>query len=74
MIKNGIARNWLKSMIVLVMGRVRSLELEVEQNFRNFKQAEADREATEKKLEEMLNKYNAVKSELESTLKGLEDL
>jgi hypothetical protein len=53
---------------------VRSLELEVEQHFRKFKQAEADKDATEKKLDDMLNKYNAVKSELEATLKGLEEL
>jgi tropomyosin len=64
----------LKSNFVFVIIRVRSLELEVEKNFRQVKQAEADRQAADKKFEEMLNKYNAIKAELDSTLKGLEDL
>jgi hypothetical protein len=48
--------------------------LEVEQNFRKVKQADAEKEAVEKKFEDMLNKYNSVKSELDATIKGLEDL
>jgi hypothetical protein len=48
--------------------------LDVEKNFRQFKQAEADKLTADKKFDEMLNKYNGIKAELDSTLKGLEDL
>lgn len=74
MTRKEIVKSKLKGIFLSCYIRVRAVELESEQHFRKFKQAEADREATEKKLEEMLNKYNAVKSELDSTLKGLEDL
>ena len=54
--------------------KCRSLELEVEQNARMAKQYEAEKEAVEKKVEDMVAKYNVVKQELDQTLKGLEDL
>jgi tropomyosin len=50
------------------------LELEVEQHARKAKQLEDEKHVLEKKLDEMVAKYNVVKQELDSTLKGLEDL
>ena len=46
----------------------------MEQNLRKSKQSDADREAVEKKYEEMVKKYEAVKHELDATIKGIEDL
>ena len=54
--------------------RSRTLELEVEQNARKAKQFESEKLDLEKKLEDMVQKYNVVKQELDQTLKGLEDL
>lgn len=48
--------------------------MEVEQNARKAKQFEGEKDGLEKKLEEMVAKYNVVKQELDQTLKGLEDL
>jgi tropomyosin len=74
MTKNVTEKKLLKSIYILVNIRVRSLELESEQNARKAKQFEAEKDDFEKKLQEMVAKYNVVKQELDSTLKGLEDL
>lgn len=54
--------------------RARGLELSTEQAERKTKQLEKEKTDLEKQLEDMSEKYNVVKQELDSTLKGLEDL
>ncbi|KAI8803802.1 tropomyosin [Cladochytrium replicatum] len=54
--------------------KARQYEMSAEQFERKSKQLDGEKLDLEKKLEEMTAKYNVVKAELESTLKGLEDL
>lgn len=56
------------------MIRARHFELEAEQQERRAKQSEAEKSDVERRLEEMTSKYNAVKAELDQTLKDLEGL
>ncbi|KND01877.1 uncharacterized protein SPPG_03666 [Spizellomyces punctatus DAOM BR117] len=57
-----------------VTDKARGLELTAEQADRKAKQLEADKTELEKRLDDMTQKYNVAKQELDSTLKGLEDL
>ncbi|KAJ3179344.1 hypothetical protein HDU87_002953 [Geranomyces variabilis] len=52
----------------------RGLELSSEQAERRAKQLDGEKSDLERRLEDMTQKYNVVKQELDSTLKGLEDL
>ncbi|KAJ3406478.1 hypothetical protein HDV05_005971 [Chytridiales sp. JEL 0842] len=54
--------------------KVRSLEVHAEHHERKGKQLDSEKGDLEKKYEELQSKYNAIKGELESTLKSLEDL
>ncbi|KAJ3060543.1 hypothetical protein HDU98_003502 [Podochytrium sp. JEL0797] len=54
--------------------KARSLEVHSEHHERKAKQIDSEKVDLEKKYEELQGKYNAVKAELESTLKSLEDM
>ncbi|KAJ3245382.1 phosphatidyl inositol kinase [Chytriomyces hyalinus] len=54
--------------------KARSLEVHSEHHERKAKQIDTEKVDLEKKYEELTAKYNAVKAELEATLKSLEDL
>jgi tropomyosin len=61
-------------LVIINYFRSRSLELVAETAERKVRQLEGEKSQLEAKLAEMVNQYNAVKSELAETLKGLEDL
>ncbi|KAJ1546530.1 hypothetical protein HK096_004966 [Nowakowskiella sp. JEL0078] len=54
--------------------KARNYELESEKFERKSKQLDSEKLGLEKNVEDLTAKYNVVKAELESTLKGLEDL
>ncbi|KAJ1559414.1 hypothetical protein HK096_000632 [Nowakowskiella sp. JEL0078] len=56
------------------LNRARNYELESEKFERKSKQLDSEKLTLEKTVEDLTTKYNVVKAELESTLKGLEDL
>lgn len=58
----------------MVMARVRNLELVSEKHERKVKQLEAEKADLERQVDEKTQKYNAVKQELDQTLKDLEGL
>ncbi|KAI9352916.1 tropomyosin like-domain-containing protein [Obelidium mucronatum] len=54
--------------------KARSLEVHSEHHERKAKQIDTEKVDLEKKYEDLTARYNAVKAELEATLKSLEDL
>lgn len=50
------------------------MDIKAEHFERKVQQLESEREVYERKVEELTMKYNGIKSELDETLKSLDDL
>jgi septal ring factor EnvC (AmiA/AmiB activator) len=58
----------------LLLNRLREHELKVEDLERKVKSLEKENETLETKLEEMTEKHNIAKAELDETLKAMDDM
>lgn len=61
-------------LFILNHNRLRQVDIKAEHFERKVQQLENDRDTYDRKVEELTEKYNGIKKELDDTLKSLDDM